>query len=122
MLSDAADAIRGYLDDRPEAYDGERRWVERVLEEMDALRIVMDCPPVVYGDTQSAIRGLRVSLTRHSTMKAVGPLVRAVQQSLVKISVDGLIVVDFRVPEADRGRISASLDDLAQVHGYKFHQ
>jgi hypothetical protein len=45
VLFDAAEAIRGYQRDQPDAYDGMKAELDRLLAEMDRIRIVLDTQP-----------------------------------------------------------------------------
>lgn len=44
-LFDAAEEIRVYLSEFPDAYEFVRPEVDRLLKEMDALRVKLDTPP-----------------------------------------------------------------------------
>lgn len=45
VLFEAAEDIRGYLKNSPESYEPWKSRLDKVLEEMDAIRIELDTPP-----------------------------------------------------------------------------
>lgn len=50
VLSDAADQIRNYQRSMPEVYGSIKADIDRVLENMDSLRIKLDTPPRDWND------------------------------------------------------------------------
>lgn len=95
-LHDAAAELRRYLADFPRAYADRRPAIERLVADMDTIRLDLDRPPLVR---QLAGQVIALPAARPSTLRAVpGP---AMVVGHLALNDDKLLLVN--IPESDAG-------------------